>query len=95
MTKIIVERRFAAPISDADLAAFAARQQGCLAAHRVTHRRALLSQDRLRAICEYDAPDAESVRRVQREAEGLYESVWVADVIRETKDEPIDSAQAT
>jgi hypothetical protein len=84
VTKIIVERRYAAPISDADLAAFAARQQGCLATHRVTHRRALLSQDRLRAICEYDAPDAESVRRVQREAEGPYESVWVADVIRET-----------
>jgi hypothetical protein len=81
MKKAIVERRFAAPISDADLAAFAARQQNCLGIHRVTYRRSLLSQDRQRMICEYDAPDAESVRRVQREAEGPFESVWVADVV--------------
>jgi hypothetical protein len=81
MTKIIVERRFAAPIADADLTAFAARQQNCLDIHRVTYRRSLLSQDRQRMICEYEAPDAESVRRVQREAEGPFESVWVADVL--------------
>ena len=81
MTKVIVERRFAAPVSDADLAAGAARQQSCLDIHRVTYRRSLLSQDRQRMICEYDAPDAESVRRVQREAEGPFESVWVADVV--------------
>jgi len=81
MTKVIVERKFAAPISDADLAAFASRQQNCLDIHRVTYRRSLLSQDRQRMICEYDAPDAESVRRVQREAEGPFESVWVADVL--------------
>ena len=81
MSKIIVERRFAAPITDPDLVAFAARQQNCLDIHRVTYRRSLLSQDRQRMICEYDAPDAESVRRVQREAEGVFESVWVADVL--------------
>ena len=81
MTKIIVERRFAAPISDADLTAFASRQQGCLDIHRVTYRRSLLSQDRQRMICEYEAPDAESVRRVQREAEGPFETVWAADVL--------------
>lgn len=81
MTSIIVERRFAAPISDGDLAAFAARQQNCLNTHQVTHRRSLLSQDRQRMICEYEAPDAESVRRVQREAEGPFESVWIATAL--------------
>jgi hypothetical protein len=81
MTTIIVERTFAAPILDSDLMAFATRQQGCLDSHRVTHRRSLLSQDRRRMICEYDAPDAESVRRVQREAEGPFETVWAADAL--------------
>jgi hypothetical protein len=81
MTMIIVERRFPSPISDADLMAFATRQANCLETHRVTYRRSLLSQDRRRMICEYDAPDTESVRRVQREAEGPFESVWVAEAL--------------
>ncbi|HTW27126.1 MAG TPA: nickel-binding protein [Acetobacteraceae bacterium] len=81
MSRIIVERSFTAPPSDADLAAFAQRQQGCLDIYRVEHRRSLLSQDRLRMMCEYEAPDAESVRRVQNEAEGLYERIWVAEIV--------------
>jgi Protein of unknown function (DUF4242) len=81
MTKVIVERRFPALILDADLAAFAAWQQNCLDIHRVTYRRSLLSQDNRRMICEYDARDAASMRRVQWEAEGPFESVWVADVL--------------
>jgi Protein of unknown function (DUF4242) len=81
MIKVIVERRFAAPVSDADLTAGAARQHGCLDIHRVTYVRSLLSQDRRRMICEFEAPDAESVRRVQREAEAPFDSVWVADVL--------------
>jgi Protein of unknown function (DUF4242) len=81
MTKVVVERRFATPISDADLTAFAERQQDCLESHRVTYRRSLLSLDRRRMICEYDAPDTESVRRVQHEAAGPFESVWAADAL--------------
>jgi hypothetical protein len=81
MPKIIVERRFPSSISDADLTAFAARQRDCMDIHRVSYIRSLLSQDRQRMICEYEAPDAESVRRVQRQADGLFESVWVADVL--------------
>ena len=80
MTTIVVERRFANPVSEADMMAFATRQQACLSNHRVTRRRSLVSQDRRRMICEYDAPDAESVRQVQRQAEGPFESVWIADV---------------
>ncbi len=81
MSRIIVERTFATPPSDADLAAFGSRQMGCLNIYRVTHQRSLLSQDRLRMMCEYDAPDAESVRRVQHEAEGPFDRIWVAEVV--------------
>ena len=81
MTKIIGERRFADPISEADLSAFAARQQDCLDIQRVTYLRSLLSQDRRRMICEYDAPDTESVRRVQHRAEGPFETIRVAAVL--------------
>jgi hypothetical protein len=81
MSRIIVERTFATPPSEADLAAFANRQQGCLDIYRVTHRRSLLSQDRHRMMCEYEAPDAESVRRVQLEAEGPFDRIWIAEVV--------------
>ncbi len=81
MSRVIVERTFATPLADSDLMAFASRQQRCLEIYRVTHRRSLLSQDRRRMMCEYEAPDAESVRRVQHEAEGSFERIWVAKVI--------------
>jgi hypothetical protein len=35
----------------------------------VTWKRGVLSNDRRRMICEYDAPDAEMARKVQRERE--------------------------
>jgi hypothetical protein len=81
MSRIIVERTFPGPIADADLVAFAARQQDCLGIYGVTYLRSLLSQDRQRMMCEYDAPDVESVRRVQMQAEGPYDRVWAATIL--------------
>jgi hypothetical protein len=81
MYRIIVERMFASPQSDADLAAGGMRERPCLDMYNVAWRRSLLSSDRLRMVCEYDAPDAESVRKVQREAGNTFERVWLAEVI--------------
>jgi hypothetical protein len=47
----------------------------------VAWRRSLLSADRLRMVCQYDAPDAESVRKVQREAGNGFDRVWAGAVI--------------
>jgi len=79
--RIVVERTFATPQTDADMAAVANRERGCLGIYRVSWKRSLLSDDRRRLICEYDAPDAESVRRVQREAEAQVDRIWAAEVI--------------
>lgn len=81
MIRIVVERTFATPQTDADMAAVANRERGCLGIYRVSWKRSLLSDDRRRLICEYDAPDAESVRRVQREAEAQVDRIWAAEVI--------------
>lgn len=81
MSRVVVERNFASPQSDEDMAAVANRERPCLEIFGVTWRRSLLSQDRCRMVCEYDAADAESVRRVQREAEAQFDRVWAADVI--------------
>jgi hypothetical protein len=81
MSRIIVERNFASPQSDADMAAVANRERPCLEVYGVAWRRSLVSEDRRRMVCEYEAADAESVRRVQREAEAQFDRIWAADVI--------------
>ena len=81
MSRIVVERSFSDPASDADMAAVANRERPCLEIYGVSWRRSLLSEDRRRMVCEYEAADAESVRRAQREAEAQFDRVWVADVI--------------
>jgi len=81
MARIIVERSFATPLSDADLASFGVPEHACRLIYRVTWKRTLLSEDRRRMICEFEAPDAESVRRVQRQAGIEADRVWTADII--------------
>jgi len=80
MVRVIVERRFEPPISEAELQAVIERMAPCFELHDVTWRRSFLSQDRRRMFCEYDAPDAESVRDVQRQAAAPFEIAWTAEV---------------
>jgi hypothetical protein len=81
MPRIVVERTFATPQSDEDLTAGGIRERPCLTLYNVAWRRSLLSADRMRMVCEYEAPDAESVRKVQREAGNAFERIWSGDVI--------------
>jgi hypothetical protein len=78
---ILVEAEFPNALTDADLQAAAARQAPCMQAHDVQWKRSLMSGDRRRMICEYEAADAESVRKVRREANVPFEKAWVATAI--------------
>lgn len=81
MARIVVERSFDTPQTDELMQAVADRERPCLAAYRVTWKRTLLSADRKRMICEYEAADAETIRRIEREAGADFDRVWVASVI--------------
>jgi hypothetical protein len=81
MPRIVVERIFDRPPSDEDLTAAGLRERPCLDIYGVAWRRSLLSADRLRMVCEYEAPDAESVRKVQREAGNEFDRVWAGSII--------------
>jgi hypothetical protein len=81
LTRIVVERSFDTPQSDADMKAVADRERPCLAAYQATWKRSLLSVDRKRMVCEYEAADAETMRRIQREAGAQFDLVWAGDVI--------------
>lgn len=81
MARIVVERSFDTPQSDADMQVVADRERPCLASYQVTWKRSVISADRKRIICEYEAADAETLRRIQREAGAQFDRVWVADVV--------------
>ncbi|MBK7662215.1 MAG: DUF4242 domain-containing protein [Sterolibacteriaceae bacterium] len=81
MQHFIVERSFSPPISDQELSAVAARMAPCLDLHDVRWIRSHMSEDRQRMLCEYEARDAESVRKVQHEAEASFDRVWTAHLM--------------
>lgn len=81
LTRIIVERSFDTPQSDADMQRVADRERPCLAAYQAAWKRSVLSSDRKRMVCEYEAADAETMRRIQREAGAEFDRIWVGDII--------------
>jgi hypothetical protein len=78
---VVVERRFDAPTTLAEIQAIEDAGAQCLEMRNVEFVCTLFCTDRTRMICLYRAPDAESVRQAQREAGMPFEAVWACDVI--------------
>lgn len=81
LQRIVVERSYDAPHTEADMMVVASRMKPCLEAYQVSWKRTVVSSDRKRIVCEYEAPDAETVRRIQHEAGAQFDRIWVGDVI--------------
>jgi hypothetical protein len=80
MARVIVEHVFTEPLTDAEFSATAKRLDPCLEVRDGAWRRSSLSHDRLRMTCEFEAPDAESVRQALRSSGTPFERAWTADV---------------
>ena len=80
MARIVMERSFERPLSDEDMAAQAKRLDECLGLRRGAWARSYIASDRTRMICEFEAPDAESVRDALRLAGQAFDRVWSAEV---------------
>lgn len=78
MEQIIVERSFDEAVEFEALQARAQKVSWCLDQHRIRFLRSYLSSDKKRMICVYEAPDAESVRIANRQAELPFDCVWTA-----------------
>ena len=78
MERVIVEREFDVPVDVEELVARAKRNELCYQLRNVQHVRTIVSTDGRRMICEYDAPDAESVREANDLAGVPYLRVWTA-----------------
>lgn len=81
MQRIVIERTFDTPQTDDDMKAVADRERPCLAAYQAAWKRSVVSADRKRMVCEYEAADAETMRRIEREAGARFDRVWVGTVI--------------
>lgn len=79
--RIVVERSYDAPHSEADMMLVRDRMAPCLAAYQVNWKRTVVSADRKRILCEYEAADTETVRRIQREAGAQFDRIWIGEVI--------------
>jgi hypothetical protein len=80
MARIVVEQVFDPPMSEEDYASFAKRVDPCLAIRNAAWRRSYVAPDRRRMTCEFEAPDADSVREAFRSAGLKFERAWTAEV---------------
>jgi hypothetical protein len=72
----VVARSFPAPVEFDDVASLGRNKQWCFDTHRVSHAMSFHSLDGKRMLCFYAAPDAEAVRKAQREAAMPVEAIW-------------------
>ena len=80
MARVMVERRFDEATSFDELQAREDAFAWCAEQHEVEFIRSYFSKDKKRMICEYEAPDAEAVRRLQRTASMPFDRIWTAVV---------------
>ncbi len=78
MAILIVEQTFEVPLTDEEHDRAANRLDPCLEQHGARWMRSYLAADRLRMVCEFEAPDAEAVRASYRSAGCKFGRVWTA-----------------
>jgi len=79
---VLVERTWPQPVTLESIQAIEDAGAWCLETHRVRFVRTFFSTDRTRMVCLYQAPDAESVRLAQRQAEMPFDQAWAFRAVR-------------
>ena len=78
MELVVVERLYEQPLTDQDLADAVRRAGPCFSIRRIRRVQTIMSKDRLRSICLYEAPDASVVRDVHDQEHLPYSTLWTA-----------------
>ncbi|MBW4618890.1 MAG: DUF4242 domain-containing protein [Cyanosarcina radialis HA8281-LM2] len=82
MTIAIVETLSDFPLNPEEPNDISLRVLDCLAERHATWRYSLLSSDRHRMICTFDAPDAESVRESYRKGGAGFSRIWAGELLK-------------
>ncbi|HEX2166766.1 MAG TPA: nickel-binding protein [Longimicrobiales bacterium] len=80
MARVIVERIFDPPLTEAEHMARSQRLNPCLEPSKIRWIRSFVSNDRRHGVCEFEAADAETVRVAHRTAEVPFTRVWTGQV---------------
>lgn len=81
MARIVLERTFDPETGRAEFERSGQELERCLETRRIKPIRSTVAADYRFAFCEFDAPDADSVRSALRQAGIRFERVWTATVI--------------
>jgi hypothetical protein len=81
MSTIVLEKTLEEPVSDEQLAGMRETTEACLAINSVKRLQTILSSDRKRFICIFEAEDTEAVRRSMESAGMPYDTVWAAATV--------------
>jgi hypothetical protein len=78
----MIEQLFDPPLTDEEHGRIAKRLDTCLEMRDARWMRSYLSSDRRRMVCEFEAPDAQSVRDAYRSASVPFERIWAAELYK-------------
>jgi hypothetical protein len=80
MERVIMEQSFEAPLSEERMQKMARKLDECLELRNGAWARSYVARDGKRMVCEFFAPDAESVRDALRSGNIPFDRVWTAEV---------------
>lgn len=78
MAVIMVIEKFDPPIDLSQGSPVADKVSPCLPAYDAHWLSSYIASDGTQCVCVYEAPDAESMRRIYRTADVPFEAVWAA-----------------
>ena len=81
MVRVLVEKIFEPPITQEKWNHDLEIGIPCHRAHNVHWIRSMMARDRTKVICEFEAPDAETVRKSFRKAGLPFARIWTIDIL--------------
>lgn len=81
MARIVLERTFDPETGRAEFDRAARDLERCLETREIVPIRSVVAADYTRAFCEFDAPDADTLRAALRRAGIRFERVWTGSII--------------
>ena len=82
MAIVMMEQVFNPPLSDEEYRKLTSKLDLCLDQRDAIWVRSYISADKTRCVCEFEAPDAESVREAFRSAGAPFERIWSAELFK-------------